>query len=112
MDLGLEGEDLWWYNLRTQKVEQGPGDPNSERMGPYATRAEAESALEIVDVETALRERCMRQDFLVQRRIRLDALDHHFRQCVTHARDGDIAIFPIGDQFGDQRVIVWRHAIA
>jgi hypothetical protein len=46
MDLGLEGEDLWWYNLRTQKVEQGPGDPNSERMGPYATRAEAESALD------------------------------------------------------------------
>jgi hypothetical protein len=46
MDLGLEGEDLWWYNLRTQKVEQGPGDPNSVRMGPYATRAEAESALD------------------------------------------------------------------
>lgn len=46
MDLGLEGEDLWWYNLRTQKVEQGQGDPNSERMGPYATQAEAESALE------------------------------------------------------------------
>lgn len=46
MDLGLDGEDLWWYNLRTQKVEQGQGDPNSERMGPYATRAEAESALE------------------------------------------------------------------
>jgi len=46
VDLGLEGEDLWWFNLRTQKVEQGPGDPNSERMGPYATRAEAETALE------------------------------------------------------------------
>lgn len=46
MDLGLEGNDLWWYNLRTQQVEQGPGDPNSERMGPYATREEAESALD------------------------------------------------------------------
>jgi hypothetical protein len=46
VDLGLEGEDLWWYNLRTQRVEQGPGDPNSERMGPYASRAEAETALE------------------------------------------------------------------
>jgi hypothetical protein len=52
VDLGLEGEDLWWYNLRTQKVEQGPGDPNSERMGPYATRAEAESALERAHART------------------------------------------------------------
>ena len=45
MDLGLEGDHLWWFNLRTQKVEQGPGDPNSERMGPYMTREEAETAL-------------------------------------------------------------------
>ncbi len=34
-----EGE--WWFNLRTQRVEQGLGDPNSERLGPYATEAEA-----------------------------------------------------------------------
>lgn len=46
MSMGLEGQNLWWFNLRTQSVEQGPGDPNSERMGPYATRAEAEGALE------------------------------------------------------------------
>lgn len=46
MSMGLEGENLWWFNLRTQAVEHGPGDPNSERMGPYATRAEAESALD------------------------------------------------------------------
>ncbi len=36
----------WWFNLRTQKVEQGQGDPNSERLGPYGTRAEAEAVLE------------------------------------------------------------------
>lgn len=36
----------WWFNLRTQKVEQGLGDPNAERLGPYATRAEAEGVLE------------------------------------------------------------------
>ncbi|HEY7858232.1 MAG: SPOR domain-containing protein [Actinomycetales bacterium] len=36
----------WWFNLRTQKVEQGQGDPNSERLGPYDTRAEAEGVLE------------------------------------------------------------------
>jgi len=46
VDLGLDGKDLWWFNLRTQQVEQGPGDPNSERMGPYETRAAAESALD------------------------------------------------------------------
>ena len=46
MDLGLEGADQWWFNLRTQQVEQGPGDPNAERMGPYASQAEAQSALE------------------------------------------------------------------
>ena len=36
----------WWFNLRTQQVEQGQGDPNSERLGPYATRVEAEGVLE------------------------------------------------------------------
>ena len=35
----------WWFNLRTQQVEQGQGDPNGERLGPYATREEAEGAL-------------------------------------------------------------------
>ena len=46
MDLGLEGNDEWWFNLRTQEVEQGPGSPNAERMGPYASRSEAEHALQ------------------------------------------------------------------
>ena len=35
----------WWFNLRTQQVEQGQGDPNSERLGPYATQEDAEGAL-------------------------------------------------------------------
>ena len=35
----------WWFNLRTQQVEEGQGDPNSERLGPYATREEAEGVL-------------------------------------------------------------------
>jgi hypothetical protein len=38
------GEE-WWFNLRTQQVEEGPGDPNSERLGPYATREEAAGVL-------------------------------------------------------------------
>ena len=36
----------WWFNLRTQQVEEGQGDPNSERLGPYPTRDEAQGALE------------------------------------------------------------------
>ena len=35
----------WWFNLRTQQVEEGQGDPNAERLGPYATRDEAEGVL-------------------------------------------------------------------
>jgi hypothetical protein len=35
----------WWFNLRTQQVEEGQGDPNSERLGPYATREEADGVL-------------------------------------------------------------------
>jgi len=36
----------WWFNLRTQQVEQGQGDPNSERLGPYPTREEAQGVLD------------------------------------------------------------------
>jgi hypothetical protein len=43
---GPMSENDWWFNLRTQVVEQGGGDPNSERLGPYATRAEAEGVLD------------------------------------------------------------------
>ncbi|MDP4824516.1 MAG: hypothetical protein NWR60_01465 [Candidatus Nanopelagicales bacterium] len=45
MDLGLEGDDQWWFNLRTQTVEQGSGDANAERMGPYSSKVDAETAL-------------------------------------------------------------------
>jgi hypothetical protein len=37
--------DQWWFNLRTQQVEQGEGDPNSERLGPYGTQEEAQGVL-------------------------------------------------------------------
>ena len=46
----MSGSELtggeWWFNLRTQQVEQGLGDPNSERLGPYATQEEAASVLQ------------------------------------------------------------------
>ena len=36
----------WWFNLRTKQVEQDAGGPNSERLGPYDTEADARNALE------------------------------------------------------------------
>ena len=36
----------WWFNLITRQVEEGPGAPNSERLGPYETKLQAELALE------------------------------------------------------------------
>ena len=36
----------FWLDLRTGQVEQGPQSPAVHRMGPYATRAEAEHAFE------------------------------------------------------------------
>jgi len=47
------GEGDWWFNLRTQQVEQGPGDPNAERLGPYPTREEAEGVLTRMHERTA-----------------------------------------------------------
>ncbi len=42
----MSEQQQWWYNLRTQRVEQGLGDPNAERLGPYATREEAAGVID------------------------------------------------------------------
>lgn len=36
----------WWFCLKHMKVEHGAGCPDKDRMGPYATEAEAARALE------------------------------------------------------------------
>ncbi|MGK5529691.1 hypothetical protein [Streptomyces sp. URMC 129] len=43
---GREGE--WYYCLRHRKVEEGPECPAKDRFGPYATRGEAEHAMDTV----------------------------------------------------------------
>ncbi|WP_326599373.1 hypothetical protein [Streptomyces sp. NBC_01803] len=43
---GREGE--WYYCLKHQKVEEGRECPAQDRFGPYATRAEAEHAMDTV----------------------------------------------------------------
>ena len=32
---------MWWWCLKHGRVEKGDGCPNKERLGPYATEAEA-----------------------------------------------------------------------
>ncbi|WP_059008816.1 hypothetical protein [Streptomyces specialis] len=41
---GREGE--WYYCLKHRKVEEGPECPAKDRFGPYATRGEAEHAMD------------------------------------------------------------------
>lgn len=41
---GKPGE--WYYCVKHRKVEEGPECPAKNRLGPYATRADAEHALE------------------------------------------------------------------
>lgn len=42
--VGKPGE--WYYCLHHEKVEEGPECPAKDRLGPYATRAEASRAME------------------------------------------------------------------
>lgn len=39
-------ETQYWWSLVHNRVEQGPGSPNAERLGPYRTYEEAATALE------------------------------------------------------------------
>ncbi|XPP25939.1 MAG: methionine aminopeptidase [Leucobacter sp.] len=48
-DWGIEDpEETYWYNTRTGEVEDGPQSLSIDRLGPFATRAEAERAPEVV----------------------------------------------------------------
>ena len=44
--------DFWWC-LTHARVEEGPGCPNNERLGPYDDRARAETAIERTRARTA-----------------------------------------------------------
>jgi len=33
--------DKWWYNSRTEAVEQGPQSLSTDRIGPFDSREEA-----------------------------------------------------------------------
>ncbi len=40
-----DDDTQWYYCLNHQTVEQGQGCAGTERMGPYASREEAQNAL-------------------------------------------------------------------
>ncbi|NMR21499.1 SPOR domain-containing protein [Cellulomonas fimi] len=42
---GTGGTEQYWYNIVTKTVETGHQSTWQDRMGPYATREEAEQAL-------------------------------------------------------------------
>src|SRR6185369_14859658 len=68
--------------------------------------------LQVMNVQSAGLERRVIEDFLVQRDVGLDALDHHFRQRVFHARDSGVAVFAVGNDLADHGVVVRRYDIA
>jgi len=41
----MTDDDQWWFCLKHQSVEHGDVCANAERMGPYASREEAERSL-------------------------------------------------------------------
>ena len=48
-DWGIDDPaETYWYNTKTGQVEEGPQSLAVDRLGPFATRAEAARAPEIV----------------------------------------------------------------
>ncbi|GAA3746337.1 hypothetical protein BKA04_000027 [Cryobacterium mesophilum] len=39
----------WWFNTRTNEVEEGPQSLALDRLGPFETREDAARAWQIVD---------------------------------------------------------------
>ena len=56
-------------------------------------------------------ERSVREDLLVQRGVRLDSLDHHLGKRVAHAGDRRVTRVSVGDELGDQRVVMRRYGV-
>ena len=45
----MDDDKSWWYCLKDHRVEQGPGCPGKDRLGPYPTREAAENWQELVN---------------------------------------------------------------
>ncbi|MEU1970449.1 SPOR domain-containing protein [Microbacterium sp. NPDC019599] len=43
-----DGDEKWWYNLKTGQVEKGFLSPSIDRAGPFDTPEEAAKAPEVI----------------------------------------------------------------
>src|SRR5574343_648931 len=68
--------------------------------------------LQIMDAGAALDEAGVEHQFLVQRDVGLDPLDGHLGQCDAHPANRLLAGIAVGDDLGDHRIVVRRHAVA
>lgn len=46
--LSMEEERRYWFNSKTKQVEEGPKSLGLDRIGPFATRQEAQRAESII----------------------------------------------------------------
>jgi hypothetical protein len=44
--MAMSDDDAWYFCLKHMRAEHGPGCPDRDRMGPYATENEAANALQ------------------------------------------------------------------
>ena len=58
---------------------------------------QAEPALEIMDVQAALTEGRMPEDFLVERDVGLDPFNHHFGESIAHPAYRFVAVLAMGN---------------
>ncbi|MDO4928262.1 MAG: hypothetical protein Q3976_04290 [Corynebacterium sp.] len=42
----MSSQTQWYYNISTKQAEQGKKSDSLQRLGPYASKEEAEAALE------------------------------------------------------------------
>src|SRR4051812_32562479 len=71
-----------------------------------------DTAFEVMDVLPAGLETRIGKDALLQRHVRLDAFDNHFRERDARACDRGRAVAAVHDQLADHRVVVRRDAVA
>lgn len=49
----IDPQNSYWYRVSDGVVEQGPQSPGNQRMGPYASREEAQRALQTAAARTS-----------------------------------------------------------
>lgn len=72
----------------------------------------AQLFFQVMNILSALGERRVGHDTLLQRNIGFDAIYHHFAQRRFHPGDCTGPVVAVRDQFTDHRVVIRRHPVA